>query len=209
MAGYWAGAEDIGYGYDLDKAQSLLIEAGYTLDADGKWTKDGQPFQVTLHVGADSGTHVKTAQVLQQQFKAFGVEVTLESVEGISIWGFLAQNEYQFSVLGITYTSVDVIMGLFHSAYIGVFNMGGVNDPELDPLLEKTRATLDAAEQAKYVEQSHTRIIEQAYMIPLFAPKHFLALSHRIKGAVFSPKVTLAAGYTQIYLDDAYIESGP
>ena len=50
------------------------------------------------------------------------------------------------------------------------------------------------------VEQAQQRIVEQAYMIPLYNPKSFIPLSTKVQGAFLSEK------NNNLYLEDAWIE---
>jgi len=77
---------------------------------------------------------------------------------------------------------------------------GQVNDPDLDEILTKTRNSVDPAERQKWVDEAQRRIVEQAYVVPLYIPQNFYALNQRVNGEVFSD-TTL-----NLYLEDAYIE---
>jgi peptide/nickel transport system substrate-binding protein len=206
MQGYWPGAEYIGYSFDLDKAKALMEEAGYVYNSDGMLEKDGEPLKLTLNHGSDEDA-VKLAEILQEQFKALGVDIELETLEGGLWWERVGTGDYDLTTQGWTHINTALVMALFHSDWVGVLNLSFVQDPELDEMLMKMLRSADPEERAEWSAQSQRRIIEQAYAIPLYAPTHFIAVNKRIKGVVFSPTVTLAAGFTQVYLDDAYIET--
>ena len=205
--GYWPGAEYLGYGYDLDRARALMEAAGYKYNVGGMLEKDGQPFKLTLQA-IPGETTIKTAQVLQQQFKALGVDVTLETPEFGALFQRLATGDYAAAVGGITYNTVELLTFLFHSSMIGGgYNLSFVKDTELDQLLEQANTAVDPEAQAEASGLAQRRIIEQAYVVPLFAPTSFIVLSERVHDAVFSPQGAQIGGVTQVYLYDAYIQA--
>jgi len=75
--GYWSGVEEIGYGYDLEQAKSLMQEAGYTYGSDGMLlTPAGEPLNLTLYT-LPVESWVKAAEIAMEQFKALGVTLTI------------------------------------------------------------------------------------------------------------------------------------
>jgi peptide/nickel transport system substrate-binding protein len=198
QTGYWEGVEYIGYGYDLEKAKGLMAEAGYTPGSDGILEKDGEPLSLVLKTLAIE-SWVKNAQILQEQYKALGVDIQLEQADqGILIPDVLGGN-YQMAVFGITWPEADMLFMLFHSSMLGALNTDQVSDPDLDEILTKTRTTVDPAERQQWVNEAQRRIVEQAYAVPLYIPQNFFALNQRVNGEVFS-NTTL-----NLYLEDAYI----
>jgi ABC-type transport system substrate-binding protein len=96
-----------------------------------------------------------------------------------------------------------ILFGLFSSMTIGVLNYGFVNDMELDQMLG---GIISATNEDSYMQASaaaQKRITEQAYVIFLYAPTSYLALSNRVQGAVISPVTG------RIDLIDAYITTTP
>jgi len=202
MVGCWSATQmDVGYGFDLEHAKKLMMEAGYTVGANGMLEKDGQPFKVTLLHGGNSGL----AEVLQQQYKALGVDLTIQSGETAAQFDQLRTGEYQMAITGLSYPTTDQEVTQFSSEF-GSNNFGFYNDPLLDELAMGIIVTMDPAENAKAQQALEQYIIDQAYIVPLYAPIQYIVISNRVKGIVFSEKVSIAAGLTQVYLDDAWIE---
>lgn len=201
--GCWSAAqENFGYGFDLEKAKSLMGEAGYTAGADGVLEKDGEPLALTLLTDAN---RVKIAEFLQQQYQALGVKVEIQTVEGSIMFDTLRSGEYQIALNGITYPTTDLEMAMFHSEF-GAYNFGFYNDPALDDLVMGIIVTMDPAANTEAQQALEQHITDQAYIVPLYSPVQYIAVSNRVKGTVFSEKVSLAAGLTQLYLNDAWLE---
>ncbi|MBN1317141.1 MAG: ABC transporter substrate-binding protein [Anaerolineales bacterium] len=199
IAGYWPGVEYIGYPYNLEKAKNLMIEAGYTYNADGMLEKDGEPLALTLLTIAGEESFLKTAEILQEQLRALGVTVALEQMEaGVMIGDMLAGN-FEMGMMGFGWSNADLLYLMFHSSMVGALNMGQVQDAELDALLEETRTTIDTDLQLQLVSDAQRYIVEKAYMVPLYTPKLFYAVNNHLEGETY----TSLTGTVYIY--DAYL----
>ncbi len=197
QTGYWDGIEAIGYGFDAEKAKSLLAEAGYALNADGIMAKDDQVLQLDLLTSAE---FVKDAQMIQQQVKAVGIEVNIVQSEfAMMITDFL-QGNYTMGLFTYGYPNGGILPMILHSRMEGVMNPGHVNDPDLDILLDQVNNETDVALQQQALNDAQKLIIEQAYMIPLINPTNYFPLSTKVVGEVYSTKNDL------LYLEDAYIQ---
>jgi peptide/nickel transport system substrate-binding protein len=73
------------YKFDPAHARALLDSAGWTLGTNGVRTKAGVPLAFTLMTQAGFTIRENVAQVLQQQFKDVGANVTIRLVDGTSI----------------------------------------------------------------------------------------------------------------------------
>ncbi len=84
------------YNQDLEKAKSLLAEAGYG---------DGLSFTIT--VPSNYQQHIDTAQVLAEQFKAIGVDAQIQLVEWESwLSDVYAGRQYESTVVGVDASSL-------------------------------------------------------------------------------------------------------
>lgn len=199
IAGYWPGVEYIGYQYNLEKAKNLMMEAGYTYNANGMLEKDGEPLSLTLVTIAGAEDFLKCAEILQEQFKALGVAVELEQMEAGVMIGDMVAGNFEMGMMGFGWPNADLMYLMFHSSMVGALNMGQVQDAELDTLLGATRTTIDPETQQQLVADAQRYIVEKAYLVPLYTPKIFYAASNRLEGEAY----TSLTGTVLIY--DAYI----
>lgn len=102
---------------DLDAAASYMKAAGYTeKNADGFYVDaDGNPAGFTLTVNGDKTAHVGYAELVKTSLEAFGIQVTLDAVDGTS---YNAKTSNKFSENNITmeaaiygYTAAGMGMG--------------------------------------------------------------------------------------------------
>ncbi len=73
------------YDFNPAQARALLDSAGWVLGANGIRSKGGVPLAFTLMTQAGFTIRENVAQILQQQFKDIGANVTIRLVDGTSI----------------------------------------------------------------------------------------------------------------------------
>jgi len=96
------------------------------------------------------------------------------------------------------YSEADLMYLTFHSTMIGGLNLSYLNDPEMDALLDQSRAESDQTARQEILNQLQQKIAEEAYVVPLFAPMAFIAASQRVQGVVYYPQLgsfDLSAAY--------------
>ena len=182
--GYWPGVEYIGYKHDLDKARSLMAEAGYTAGNDGVLEKDGQPLKFTIKTYNETST--KVAEVLQQQFKELGADLDIEQLEASVLTSQLRAGDYVMATYAYAWPNYGILFAQFNSTMVGLFNNSRVNDPEIDELINVMVSEMDPERQQQATNDVQRRAVEQAYSIPLYVEKEYNALNTRVKGALFS-----------------------
>jgi peptide/nickel transport system substrate-binding protein len=194
---YWPGVEKIAYKYDPERAKALLKDAGFTMGSSGWLEKDGKPFKISLITATlEEGT--KGAEIMKENLKAIGIDMEIQQVDVGLLIQTVLQGEHQLAGFGMNFVEPDMLYNMFHSGQL--YNASHVNDPELDKMLEETRTATDPAKRAQLFTDIQKRIIEQAYIIPVAAPKIATVVSNRVKGVVVGVNSLL-------YLYDAYIET--
>jgi peptide/nickel transport system substrate-binding protein len=192
VLGYWPGIEGIGYNYDPAQARALLAEAGYKPNAAGILEKEGQPLRFALLVSQ----FTTDAQVLSQQYKAIGADLSIEVMDDGGLFNRASTDDFQMMLISIEYPDADILYLLYHSKSSLPI---GLADPELDEILDKTRSIVDPAQRQEWVNQAQARIVKQAYMLPLYGPTIYSAANRRVKGLIVRPDGSFI-------FNDAYIE---
>jgi peptide/nickel transport system substrate-binding protein len=196
--GYWPGAQYVGYQYDVAKAKALLTEAGYKPNASGVMEKDGKPLALTL---LTYGTQGKTGEILQQQFKDIGVQVTLQNVEYGVLFQTLAGGDFDMAIDVLGWPNAGVLFVMFHSSTIGLYNRSRVTS--LDPAIGAMVVATTQEGFEKTAGDLQRNIVENAYLVPLYGAADTTVISNRVQGPLSVPVARW------LYLYDAYLETGP
>jgi peptide/nickel transport system substrate-binding protein len=198
MDAYWAGIEDMGYPYDLDKAKQLMQDAGYTYNADGMLEKDGVPLSFELWTFPGFDVFTKAAQVIQSQWKDLGVDVQLVQKDLDAGLTAIFAGDYAAAMMSMGGPNSGYLTDMFHSKNIGGVNMSQINRPDLDAILDRMASAVTQDDHLQAVKEAQQMIVEQAYIVPLFNQPTAEVVSKQIKGA------TIIRGYLCFW--SAYFE---
>jgi oligopeptide transport system substrate-binding protein len=155
-----------GYRYNADKARQLLAEAGYPA---GK----GLPI-LTLTYNDDPG-HALVAGEIARQLAVFGIRVQIQA-QGWDYYKKQVNNHaISFFRLGwaADYPDADnFLYSLFHSSQDGNSNLCGYHNPQVDRILDASRAQYkDPQARLKLLRRAEEMIIDDAPCLWLFQKK--------------------------------------
>lgn len=165
------------YTQDLEKAKSLLTEAGYP---------DG--FDLTITVPSNYQPHIDTAQVLVEQLKAVGVNAQIELVDwGTWVSRVYVDRNYQSTVVGVDASSMTAraMLERFTSTYGK--NFVNYNSAEYDALFQQACAAEDDAQQTALYKQMERNLTENAANVYLQDLGDLVALRSDLTGYRFYP----------------------
>ncbi len=195
--GYCDEAAELGYGYDLEKAKELLAEAGYTPGADGMLEKDGEPLVLVMPVYS---WVEKQAVLVQEQYKALGVQVELEQAEASVAYNQVMGGDFDIFLSGFLNEDASLMEWMFSSNNIGAYNFSQLDDPKMDELLTTMLTTTDPETSFRAACDIQVYAVEQAFTVPLYVAKLSTAVSNELKGVLWFR-------YSQYELFDAYLET--
>ncbi len=172
------------YEVDVDRANTLLDEAGWTeRNADGIRTKNGQALTVRFPVTGAQSTQAEQAlfEQIQAQAREVGFDVQISLLDLGSWYAALGAHEYELVSAPYTKIGPDVLRFLYHSdattpAPSGYFaNHAMLRDPALDALLDQIGSEQDAAKRAEAAEAAQRLIAESQAILPIYDQQnHFL-----------------------------------
>ncbi|SJM61983.1 ABC transporter substrate-binding protein [Gulosibacter sp. 10] len=186
--------------FDVDAANELLDEAGWTERNDaGIRMKDGEPLSVSFPLSSNQSIPAEVSLVEQIAASAgeVGFDVEIELLD-ISSW-YAASGEWEFDAIIAPYSksSADVLRIVYHSdgnipAPSGYHaNNTGVENDELDALLDEAGASSDEAERAELYEQAQSIIIGDHLVIPLYDQMVQFAYTPTLSGFALDPSLNL------------------
>jgi len=182
-----------GYTLDLDQVDELMTGDGWTKNSSGIWEKDGQPADIVATTNSGNARRELTLQVVQEQAREAGFNVSIEVKEAGTLFGQLVpQGEFQLVLVAPTANTLDPLTpNLFLSSNIPTeengFSGGNwfrVDIPELDPLLETLQNSLDDEQRRKAGVEADQILAENAVAIPLDSLPNILLWSDTIQGPV-------------------------
>lgn len=158
---------------DIEKAKSLLAEAGYA------------PGQLKLVFKATTNYpyHIEAAQILVEWFAQAGITLTIEQLTWADwlsqVW---VNKDFQISMMNFfTLWEPDFLYySLWHST--GAFNYRHIADPVIDELVTKARVTVDATARADIYKQVQQQIFDQTHDIILWFRNGSIAAQTSVMG---------------------------
>lgn len=161
------------YTRDLEKAKTLLAEAGFP---------DG--FKATILSTSQYGMHQYTAEVAQANLKEIGIEVELELPDWATRKAKSLEGEYEILVNGGGILHSQDPGGMwtsFHSTSAkGIEH--GYNDPKIDELLEMAKSETDPEKQIALYKEADAHVTDLAWRAMLSYREQGEAAWNYVKG---------------------------
>lgn len=177
------------YPRDIEKAKSLLAEAGYP-----------NGFSMTITVPANYTPHVDAAQVLVEQFAAIGVTATIETIEWSSwLSDVYAGRNFESTVIGFDASALTASALLARWESTASNNMISFSNAEYDEALANALSSSDADEQTEYFKQCEVILAEQAANVYIQDLSDLVAMRSGISGYEFYP--LYAIDFARLRLD--------
>lgn len=187
MVGYWEGVEEIGYSYQPEEAAELMREAGYELNDDGVWEKDGVPFEYVMYsrtVGGETNIY----EVIQQQLKEFGMLVEIQQYEtGILLDQYLRPGEFEIGATSMSFSDCDLLTVMFHTSSIGANNFNRLSDPEMDEILTLTRTATSEDIRLQACADAQKLAVEGAYIAPIYTLISYSVVNGKVNDITLNP----------------------
>ncbi len=136
----------IPFAYDVEKANSLLDEAGWLRGPDGIRTKDGERFSFTLMTNNGNEVRRDIATLVQNALKEVGIEVKVEMYEwAVFLKNYVNKKNFDAIVLGWALGLDFDQFQIWHSSQANPeqLNVVSYKNPEVDRLLEHLRQEYD------------------------------------------------------------------
>ncbi len=201
------------YDFDLEKAKSLLDEAGWKVGSSGYREKDGKVME--LNVAAmpehdilntlipmwqrDWGEGLKIKlNIAYLEFNTLLDYVIYNSDENVDKWSIY------FMATSITTPDPDSLYSEIHSDYIGTGkdNTARYSNPEVDKLLDEAKSIVDKEEAKPYYNKIAKILNEDAPIVPVYANTYFDMYNKKIKGLETSPFCDWVKALRHAYIEE-------
>jgi ABC-type transport system substrate-binding protein len=159
------------YPYDQAKSKSLIEASGWTLGSDGVYEKDGRKLSTVVAVRAGRPNRSAFMQLLSDQVKDCGIDITYKEVDFDAILTMLDNYPHINAAAPETNRPYDAYFGgfstsldpdpysLYHSSQCSTaenpqtFNYECYQNPQVDKLIEDGLKTFDQAERAAIYQE--------------------------------------------------------
>ena len=165
------------YTKDVEKAKSLLTDAGYP-----------NGFEMTITVPSNYQPHIDTAQVLVEQLKEIGVTAKIELVEwGTWVSDVYAGRQFQSTVVGVDASNMTAraLLERFTSDYAK--NFINYNNADYDALFQQALVTYDDGEQTAIYKAMEKNLTENAANVYIQDLADLVAVRQGLEGVTFYP----------------------
>ena len=165
------------YPYDPAKAKELLAQAGYP-----------NGFDMTISVPSNYQPHMDTAEVVAEQLRAVGVNVTIQPME----WGVWYEQVYkgrdfQATLVGLDASAMTARALLERFTSDNAKNFVNYNDPDYDALFTQAMNASDDAQQAEVYKQMETMLSDTAANLYIQDLADLVAMRQNLAGLEFYP----------------------
>jgi peptide/nickel transport system substrate-binding protein len=188
---------------DLDRAQTLLDEAGWRLPPEGAIRqRDGVPLTVQLFVRADDPRRVRAAELIASAAEQIGMDIVVQPADFATVIRSKYAPPYDFDLLigswvnGVAdpdfadYAFYDPDdFALFHSSQINqgladtrpTLNFVGFSDPIYDNQAGAARQLYDLSERAQAIQRAQERVALLRPYLFLWADRIAVVCNPRVK----------------------------
>ncbi len=179
--------------YDPQQAIDFIREAGYTIPAEGgdvRANEEGVFFAFTL-LYPEGEPYASLAQVIRENWKALGVEVTLQAVPYDELINtYLERRDYEAALVDLAlFQSPDPDPYPFwhQTQATGGQNYAQWDDRQASEYLEQARITVDPAERTRLYRNFQVRFANELPALPLFYPMYTYGVDAVVKGVRIGP----------------------
>ncbi|HXH23723.1 MAG TPA: peptide ABC transporter substrate-binding protein [Vicinamibacterales bacterium] len=192
----WAAPKGLSFpAYNPARARQLLEQAGWT--GSGIREKNGQRLSLEITTPTGSQLREQSQQILQQQLRAVGIELTINNVPAATLFGNWQENgklkrgdfDIVMDTWGADFDPDGFLSTLFTSDQIPTaanngegWNFFRLRDARLDQAIASGRSTLDLDVRKGYYRQAVQRILNALVYLPLYNRAQLNAFRDRVVG---------------------------
>jgi peptide/nickel transport system substrate-binding protein len=183
---HWFNPQVKRYPHDLDRAKSLLAEAGFRYQNDrGLTDRQGRPVTFTLITNAGNVLRQKMSALIQADLARLGIKVNLATLESRALLSTINEGlNYEACLLAIVSGDTDP------TSHVNILSSRGLThwwhprqakpatdwEARIDDLMKKQMSTLDPTERKKLFDEIQSILAEQQPFIFLVS-RHLIVAS--------------------------------
>ena len=198
--GLWGHGSDIfQYSYDLDKAKSLLADAGYP---------DGG-FSLSATYTAGDEAHRRSLELYHSELAKIGITLDIRGMPWDSQWEAAKVDPEQAQDIFVMYWWPDYaspyswLVNLFFTEDDTLFNMSYYSNPLVDDLIDEGNVLsgIDRNAGASAFIEAQKIIMQDAAAIPIFDQQYVRIYRDNFKGYKDNPAYSNVVFFYETYID--------
>lgn len=146
--------------FDADKARALLKDAGWTVGSSGILEKDGKPLAITiLHY---DGSDLRHLNIYLQALRSVGIDAKLDVVSMSTFRKRIDNHDFDICWTpwgGTRLRDPEASWSSKTADQIATNNVPGVQDAEIDRLIEQQKTEMDGAKRDEILRQIDARLV--------------------------------------------------
>ncbi|WP_346899124.1 ABC transporter substrate-binding protein [Clostridium sp. UBA7503] len=201
------------YNFDLDKAKSLLDEAGWKVGSSGYREKDGKVMELNVAAMPDHDILNTLIPMWQRDWgEGLKIKLNIAYLEFNTLLDYVIYNSDEnvdkwsiyFMATSINTPDPDSLYSEVHSDYIGTGkdNTARYSNPEVDKLLDEAKSIIDKEEAKPYYNKIAKILNEDAPIVPVYANTYFDMYNKKIKGLETSPFCDWVKALRHAYIEE-------
>ena len=168
--------------YDVERAVSILEQAGWQVGADGVRTNaQGERLSIEIKYAGSGTPNEQMFQLLQTQWREVGIEFVLSPTTEAEMSEYtLYDAPYDLTTWSQGRADPDVLRVVYSSFYENQSFFFGNPVAQIDEALTRLQTTTDPAEREQAAAEAQRLILEGGYSFPLYDANANLASGPRI-----------------------------
>ncbi len=175
--------------YDPEQAKELLAEAGYSVD---------NPLELVYKYNSNT-MHDTIAQVMQQQWKEVGINVTFETMEVQAFFSDRDENgnyELARGAMSADYMDPTTFLCMLTTS---AQQKPVVTDDTYDGLIAEAEAIMDSSERLEKLHEAEKYLVEDmAYTIPVLGYTTIYLLNPNASGITYDPVGNICLDFVKV-----------
>ncbi len=167
------------YKFDLDKAKSLLKEAGWTLDSSNNLVKDGKPFIIDFIATEGNAVTDVMLPVMKEDYAKLGIKVNIEAADWDTLYeGYTsAKNDACFMGNGLSSPDPDLSTLFLTGSSQNYFKY---SNADLDKLIKDELKENDSAKRTEIFKQIDKITNTELPVFPIYQRNDMYVINGRI-----------------------------
>ncbi|OAB47486.1 ABC transporter substrate-binding protein [Paenibacillus antarcticus] len=186
------------YDFNIEKAKTLLDEAGWVVGASGIREKDGEKFKINFSATADNPVVESLLPIMTTNYKELGIEIVAEVLDFNAIMDKKTKGDFDmfFAAWGLTPDPDNTVF-----ITKGAQNDAGYSNAKVDELMAKGKKEMDLEKRKEIYKEMYQELNKDVPMILMYQRTNMTSVNARAQGFDLSPYKEFPFSLYQVQLE--------